>query len=95
MNDSRKHLPYTPSIMYMIERVTRITFPKGVKHEPLHLRPRSEVPTGASRHRGSSSLAPRVGHCGSSNSAPRVDDPPLRAPFYGTIAIESSIRLAL
>jgi hypothetical protein len=71
MDDSRKHLPYTPYILYMIERVTKITFPKDVVHEPLHLRPHSEVPTGASRH------------CGPSSSTPRVDDPPLRAPSYG------------
>jgi hypothetical protein len=83
MNDSRKHLPYAPYITYMIERVSRITFPKGVKHEPPHLRPRSEVPTSVSRHRLSSSSAPRVGHHGSSSSAPHVDDPPLRAPSYG------------
>jgi hypothetical protein len=70
MDDSRKHLHYAPYIMYMIERVTKITFPKDVKHELLHLRPRSEVPAHASRHRGSSS------------SAPHVDDPPLCAPSY-------------
>ncbi|RLM85569.1 putative copia-like retroelement [Panicum miliaceum] len=68
MDDSRKHLPYAPYIMYMIERVTKITFPKDVVHDPLHLRPRSEVPATASRHPGSSS------------TAPRVDDPPLHAP---------------
>jgi hypothetical protein len=70
MDDSRKHLPYAPYIMYMIERGNKITFPKDVKHEPLHLRPRSEVPARASRHHGSSI------------SAPRVDDPPLRTPSY-------------
>jgi hypothetical protein len=70
MVDSRKHLPYAPYIMYMIERVTKITFPKDVKHEPLHLRPRSEMPARSSKHRGSSS------------SAPLVDDPRLHAPSY-------------
>jgi hypothetical protein len=69
MNDSWKHLPYAPYIKYMIEGVTKITFPKDVKHEPLHLRTRSEVPTDASKHHGSSSSA-------------HVDDPPLHAPSY-------------
>ena len=41
MIDPDKHLPYAPYIMYMIERVTKITFPKDHKHEPLHLRPHS------------------------------------------------------
>jgi hypothetical protein len=71
IDDSRKHFRYTPYIMYMIERVTKITFPKDVAHEPVHLRPHSEVPAAASRHHGSSSLAPRV------------DDPPLHAPSFG------------
>jgi hypothetical protein len=68
--DSRKHLHYAPYIMYMIERVTKITFPKDVKHETLHLRPRSVMPARSSKHRGSST------------SPPLVDDPPLRAPSY-------------
>jgi hypothetical protein len=74
MDDSRKHLPYAPYMMYMIERVTKITFPKDVKHEPLHLRPRSEMPAHSSKHHGSSS------------SAPLVDDPPLCAPSYTPIS---------
>jgi hypothetical protein len=35
-----KHLPSAPYIKYMIEKVTKVTFPKDHKHAPLHLRPR-------------------------------------------------------
>ena len=67
MDDSRKHLPYAPYIMYMIERITKITFPKDVKHEALHIRSRdADAPPSSTRHRGSSS------------SAPMMDDPPIR-----------------
>ena len=38
MIEAKKSLPAAPYIMYMIERVTKVTFPKTVKHEPLHLR---------------------------------------------------------
>jgi hypothetical protein len=41
MNDPQKFLPSTPYLMYMIERVTKVTFPKDCKHAALHLRPRS------------------------------------------------------
>ena len=41
MVDPDKHLTLAPYIMYMVERVTKITFPKDHKHEPLHLCPRS------------------------------------------------------
>ena len=41
MIEAKKSLPAAPYIMYMIERVTKVTFPKTVKHEPLHLRARS------------------------------------------------------
>jgi hypothetical protein len=41
MNDPQKFLPSAPYLMYMIERVTNITFPKDCKHATLHLRPRS------------------------------------------------------
>jgi hypothetical protein len=41
MNDPKKFLPSTPYIMYMIERVTMITFQKDCKHEPLRIRPHS------------------------------------------------------
>jgi hypothetical protein len=33
MNDPKKFLPSAPYIMYMIERVTMITFPKDYKHD--------------------------------------------------------------
>ena len=34
MKDARKNLPYAPYIMYVIEKVTKITFPKDFAHEP-------------------------------------------------------------
>jgi hypothetical protein len=58
MDDSRKHLPYAPYIMYMIERVTKTTFPKDAKHEPLHLRSRGEDAPPPPNHGGPSSSAP-------------------------------------
>jgi hypothetical protein len=40
-----KHLPYAPYLMYMIERVTNVRYPKDVVHEPLrHLRDRAKRP---------------------------------------------------
>ncbi|KAG2594390.1 hypothetical protein PVAP13_5NG642166 [Panicum virgatum] len=39
--EAKKSLPAAPYIMYMFERVTKVTFPKTIKHEPLHLRARS------------------------------------------------------
>jgi hypothetical protein len=33
--DPRKICSYSPYIMHMIERVSRLTFPKDVKHKPL------------------------------------------------------------
>jgi hypothetical protein len=45
MNDPMKHLPYAPNLMYMIERVTNVRYPKDVVHEPLrHLRDRAKRP---------------------------------------------------
>ena len=41
MIEAKKSLPAAPYIMYMFERVTKVTFPKTIKHEPLHLRARS------------------------------------------------------
>jgi len=35
VDDLRKNLPYAPYLMYMIEKVTKITFPKEVRHQPL------------------------------------------------------------
>ena len=40
MIEAKKSLPAAPYVMYMIERVTKVTFPKTIKHEPLHLRSR-------------------------------------------------------
>jgi hypothetical protein len=34
MNDPMKYLPYAPYLMYMIERVTNVRYPKDVVHEP-------------------------------------------------------------
>jgi hypothetical protein len=45
MNDPMKHLPYAPYLMYMIERVTNVCYPKDVVHEPLrHLHDRAKRP---------------------------------------------------
>jgi hypothetical protein len=53
MNDPKKFLPLAPYIMYMIERVTKITFPKDCKHEPLRIRPRSgDAPRAPPLHAG-------------------------------------------
>jgi hypothetical protein len=53
MNDPKKFLPSAPYIMYMIERVTKITFPKDCKHEPLRIRPRSgDAPWAPPLHAG-------------------------------------------
>jgi hypothetical protein len=41
MNDPHKFLPSAPYLMYMIERVTKVSFPKDCKHATLHLRPHS------------------------------------------------------
>jgi hypothetical protein len=41
MNDPQKFLPSAPYLMYMIERVTNVTFPKDCKHVALHLHPLS------------------------------------------------------
>jgi len=80
MDDSRKHLPYAPYLMYMIERVTKITFKKDVKHEPVHLSSRDADALPSSRHRSSSS------------SAPVVDDPPIPIPYRAPSDAPSSSR---
>ena len=70
MIDPDKHLPYAPYIMYMIERVTKITFPKDHKHEPLHLHPRSgDAPPPPSRHAGATRIS-RPDSAPSSSTAP-------------------------
>lgn len=66
MTDARKHLPYAPYIMYMIDRVTKVTYPKDCAHKPLHVRLRDDnkpIPSITSRRMvGSSSRAPRDDH---------------------------------
>ena len=41
MIEAKKSLAAAPYIMYMIERVTKVTFQKTCKHEPLHIHARS------------------------------------------------------
>jgi hypothetical protein len=41
MNDPQKFLASAAYLMYMIERVTKVTFPKDCKHAAIHLHPRS------------------------------------------------------
>jgi hypothetical protein len=60
MNDPMKYLPYAPYLMYMIERVTNVRYPKDVVHEPFcHLRDRAKKAPKARKYVGSSSAAPR------------------------------------
>jgi hypothetical protein len=42
MGDLMKHLPYAPYIMYMIERVSNVRFPKDVINETFVIKPRSQ-----------------------------------------------------
>jgi len=54
MLEAKMSLPAAPYIMYMIERVTKVTFPKTVKHEPHHMRARSgDAPPPPPSHAGS------------------------------------------
>jgi hypothetical protein len=60
MNDPMKYLPYASCLMYMIERVTNVRYPKYVVHEPFrHLRDRAKKAPKARKYVGSSSAAPR------------------------------------
>jgi hypothetical protein len=60
MNDPMKYLPYAPYLMYMIERVTNVCYPKDIVHEPFrHLRDRAKISPKARKYVGSSSAAPR------------------------------------
>jgi hypothetical protein len=60
MNDPMKYLPYAPYLMYMIERVTNVRYPKDVVHEPFHhLCDRAKKAPKARKYLGSSSVAPR------------------------------------
>jgi hypothetical protein len=72
MNDPMKFLPYAPYLMYMIERVTNVRYPKDVVHEPFrHLRDRAKKAPKARKYVGSSSLAPRHDDVPAAPSPPR------------------------
>jgi hypothetical protein len=76
MNDPMKYLPYAPYLMYMIERVTNIRYPKDVIHEPFyHLRDRAKKAPKARKYVGSSRTAPRHDDMPTAPSPPR---PPCR-----------------
>jgi hypothetical protein len=76
VNDPMKYLPYAPYLMYMIERVTNVSYPKDVVHEPFyHLRDRAKKSPKARKYVGSSSAAPR--HC-DMPAAPSPPRPPCR-----------------
>ncbi|RLM69696.1 actin-like protein ARP8 [Panicum miliaceum] len=64
MCDRNKFLSSVPYIMYMIERVTKVTFLKDCKHESLHLRPRS------------SDALPMAPHHAGATRNPRFEPPP-------------------
>jgi hypothetical protein len=73
MNDPQKFLPSTLYLMYMIERVTKVTFPKDCKHTALHLHPRSgDAPHAPPLHAGATRnprFDPAPSHSGVSSSA--------------------------
>jgi hypothetical protein len=76
MNDPMKYLPYAPYLMYMIERVTNVRYPKDVVHEPFcHLRDRAKKAPKARKYVGSSSAAPRRDDVPTAPSPPK---PPRR-----------------
>jgi hypothetical protein len=70
--DPKKFLTSPPYIMYMIERVTMIIFPKDCKHEPLRIRPRSgDAPRAPPLHAGAtrnSRFDPAPSYSGPSSS---------------------------
>jgi hypothetical protein len=71
MNDPMKHLPYSPYLMYMIERVTNVRYPKDVVHEPFrHLRDRAKRPPKGRKYVGSSSAAPHHDDLPAARSSP-------------------------
>jgi hypothetical protein len=71
MNDPMKHLSYAPYLMYMIERVTNVRYPKDVVHEPLcHLRDRAKRPPKGRKYVGSSSAAPHHDDLPAARSSP-------------------------
>jgi hypothetical protein len=62
MNDPMKHLPYAPYLMYMIEKVANVRYPKDVAHEPLHhirYRAKKQPKQHKTKFVGSYSVAPR------------------------------------
>jgi hypothetical protein len=73
MNDLQKFLPSAPYLMYMIERVTKVTFPKDCKHAALHLCPRSgDAPHAPPLHAGATRnprFDPAPSHSGISSSS--------------------------
>jgi hypothetical protein len=76
MNDPMKYLPYAPYLMYMIERVTNVCYPKDVVHEPFrHLRDQAKKAPKACKYVGSSSAAPHHDDVPAAPSPPR---PPCR-----------------
>jgi hypothetical protein len=75
-NDPMRYLPYAPYIMYMIETVTNVRYPKDVVHEPFrHLRDRAKKPPKGRKYVGSSSATPHHDDMPAARSPPR---PPRR-----------------
>jgi hypothetical protein len=75
MNDP-KVPPQCPYLMYIIERVTNVCYPKDVVHEPFHhLRDRAKKAPKACKYVGSSSAAPHLDDVPAAPSPPR---PPRR-----------------
>jgi hypothetical protein len=76
MNDPMKYPPYASYLMYMIERVTNVRYPKDVVHEPFrHLRDRAKKAPKARKYVGSSSVAL---HHDDMSGAPSPPRPPRR-----------------
>jgi hypothetical protein len=76
MNDPMKYLPYALYLMYMIERITNVRYPKDVVHEPFrHLCDRAKKAPKARKYVGSSSAAPHHDDVPTTPSPPR---PPRR-----------------
>ncbi|KAG2658401.1 hypothetical protein PVAP13_1KG225005 [Panicum virgatum] len=69
MIEAKRSLPAAPYIMYMIDRVTKVTFPKTIKHEHLHMRAHSgDAPPPPPSHDGST-RSPRYDPASSSLGA--------------------------
>jgi hypothetical protein len=72
VNNPMKYLPYAPYLMYMIERVTNVRYPKDVVHDPFrHLRDHTKKAPKARKYVGSSSAAPRHDDVPTAPSPPR------------------------